>query len=479
MAMFSRGATPETMLKKLESGQWKDSIEKREMLGALRNEEVRVDALLRLLKVADPEVTSFAVARIGKQPDARVAEQLLRALARAPQGKQKPYLEALETVPAKFLARSLHGLAIHRDPAQRAVALAVLSGMSDWHDHLDVIKPLLRDPVDSVRQRAVRLLGNGVHLETVRPFLRELLQSSDEVVRHAAIEAMARDPELEVVEIFFDRLPDEPPNVQQIMVRGMTKMVREGGREAERVMELLLPLLAADDERIRATAAKLLGSMPDTLHVLRRFLQYAKGIAFWLRDRSFKVVGKVASDMAGAMLQLMEDDDLDVISGVIFMAGESKDPRLVDGLIALTHRADVEWWVRLNALETLHRFRDDRVVPALRASLDDEYLRTAAMAMLSQRKDVETEGEVKTALGSERRSDRMAGLQAVERYQDPAFIPHVEPIARGDEHDSLRRYALEILDGYGPEGVAAAAAIREERRKTQQSSFDELELTME
>jgi len=206
----------------------------------------------------------------------------------------------------------------------------------------------------------------------------------------------------------------------------------------------------------------------------------ARGMADHVtRDRSFRAVGRVANDLAGAMVELMADEDLDVLSGVLYIAGESRDPRLVDGIVELTLRKNVDWWVRLNALETLHKFDDPRATPAIRACLECPELQTAALTFLSERKDQKTAGEVHTYLRHERRGLRMSALQAALRYQDPAFIPHVERLAREETDAEVRAAALEVLDGYGSEGVAAAASVREQLKKEQLAAIGDVGLTME
>lgn len=67
-------------------------------------------------------------------------------------------------------------------------------------------------------------------------------------------------------------------------------------------------------------------------------------------------------------------------------------------------------------------------------------------------------------LTHERRGLRRAALSALESFRDPALIPHLEQAARGDEDFECRLVALGMLDGLGAEGVATAAALREEQR---------------
>ena len=219
--------------------------------------------------------------------------------------------------------------------------------------------------------------------------------------------------------------------------------------------------------------------MPDTHLVLRRFLQYAKGIAFWLRDRSFKAVGQSSERITDEILELLNDPDIDVVSGALVMAGESSEPRVIEALIHFLGRTELDWWVRLTAVETLHRFRDPRVTPALRRCLDEEELRNSALACLAQRRDPEALPMVVEYMRHDRRGMRLAALQAAVHYEEPRFLPVIEHVAIHDEDEDVRVLALEVLDGYGAEGVAIAASIRETRRKQQQAAMGDIGLTME
>jgi HEAT repeat protein len=247
------------------------------------------------------------------------------------------------------------------------------------------------------------------------------------------------------------------------MIRGLQKLVAQEGSFSENVLGRVMPLLAADDPQIREAAAQLLASSPDKLGVLRRFLQYAKGLAFWLRDRAFTAVSTVADDIVEAILTLLGDDDIDVVVGASVMAKNSRDPRLCDGLIGLLAR-DHDWWVKIPALETLATFDRPGVTDIIKSKLTDEDLRNCAIACLGLRAEPGTQATIVPFLTHERRGLRRAALGALENFRDPALIPPLERVARDDGDFECRLVALERLDGLGAEGVATAAALREEQR---------------
>ncbi|MHC4549436.1 MAG: HEAT repeat domain-containing protein [Planctomycetota bacterium] len=464
MALFKRGHDLEGLLKKLESRGYKDAAEKKALLQELAGYgDLRADDYVRLLLGGDSELRRFALDRIGRCQNPRLIDQLLSVLQRSPRPRWKPLIMALHRVGAQGLAERLGQMLQSKRLDARAAAMEVLAGDPRPRNHTSLLKIALKDSEAAIRVRAVQILGSDATDAELRRLLRDLMLSQDEVVRPAAIEILARHPGPDVIEDFFDLLPNQPPKLQNLMIRGLQRMVAASGGLDEKVLERVLPLLAADDRRIREAAARLLASMRNQLDVLRRFLQYAKGLAFWLRDRAFTAVSTVADDIVEAILTLLGDEDVDVVVGASVMARDSRDPRVCAGLIDLLGR-DFDWWVKIPALETLATFRGAEVTGVLLLKLTDRDLRNCALACLGRRADPATLPRVLEFLGHERRGLRRAALGALESFREPALIPHLERVARHDADGECRLVALEMLDGLGAEGVAAAAALRAESR---------------
>ncbi len=459
MALFGRSEDRDALLKRIESKSYATVEEKRDLLRRLAGEEVRQEVLLRLLLSDDADVARFAVEAFGRTRDPRAVDPLLGALGGLPRPRWRACIQALHALESPMLPDRLAQLLGAKRAEQRAMALEVLAAHPKAHEQLHLLKAALRDPDEKQRVRAVQILQGGLADAAVRHLLREQLSNSDDAVRHAAIVLLAQDPDPELIEDFFDLLPSEPARVQETMIRGLGRMLKGGGAIAERVLERMLPLLAADDERIRDAAAKLLAATPDKLALLRRFLQYAKGLAFWLRDRSFTAVARTSDDLTEAVRTLLADEDVDVVVGAAVMAQKCADPRLFEGLEGVVRR-DLDWWVKVPVLETLATFDDPRVRRVLLWALEEEELATAALACLGLRSEPPTMPDVLRFLGDERRGLRRAALQALRAFKDPVLVAALEQVARGDRDGDCRMLALEILEDYGAQGIAAAESIR-------------------
>ncbi|MFI5401884.1 MAG: HEAT repeat domain-containing protein [Planctomycetota bacterium] len=463
MALFKRDDVP-ALLKRVDARDWKDLAEKKSILDALAQQgDLKGDDYARLLLSSDTDVTRFALDRIGQAKAPRLVDDLLEALQKTPQARWRPLVMALHRLPSDALLVRLDRWVEAKRPEQRVAAIEVIAGHPTPRHAIGLLRKALKDPEELIRVRAVQVLGQDARAAEIRPLLRELIDHLDESMRHAAIEALARDPDASLIEPFFELLPNQPPRIQDAMLRGLKRMLGQATEHLDRVLECILPILAAEDKKLREAAAQLLTAMPDKLAVLRRFLQYAKGLAFWLRDRAFGAVASVADDIVEAILALLKDDDFDVVVGAIFMAGDSRDPRLFEGLKLVLAR-DWDWWVKLPALELLAKFPLREATPILVARLEDEDLCTAALAALGRRADPGTLPHVLRFLTHERRGLRRTALAALEGFKDPAAIPPLVELARRDRDGECRLVALELLDGLGAEGVAAAAALREESK---------------
>lgn len=464
MALFGRNDDLPTLLRRIDTRDWKDLADKKSVLEALAlHGDLRGDEYVRLLLSADTDVARFALDRIGQAKTPRLVDDFLEALHRTPQPRWRPLVMALHRLPSDALLARLERMVEAKRPEHRVAAIEVIAGHPAPRNAIALLRRAVRDTEEAIRVRAVQVLGQDARALEIRPLLRELIDQEDEAMRHAAIEALARDPDASLIEPFFELLPNQPGKIQDAMLRGLKRMLGQATEHLDRALECILPILAAEDKRLREAAAQLLTAMPDKLSVLRRFLRYAKGLAFWLRDRAFGAIASVADDIVEAILALLEDEDADVVVGAIFMAGDSRDARLFEGLKLVVAR-EWDWWVKLPALELLAKFPFREVTPILVDRLEDEDLRTAALAALGRRAEPLTLPHVLRFLGHERRGLRRTALAALEGFKDPAAIPPLFDLARRDRDGECRLVALELLDGLGAEGVAAAAALREESK---------------
>jgi len=462
MALFSRGSDKEKLLTKLLEKQWRSLDERREWLAQLGEQgDLKAPVYLKLLLAGDSDLKRFAIDGFARISDSRTLDLLLNKLTGEKQAAWAPLIEALHALESPALPSRIERLLKSKRASHHLVAVELLTSDHEWRSRLDLVKLALRCEEAPARKRAMRLVQTGLDDPSILYMVRELLHSDDEILRHGAIEALAGNPDLEIVEELFDLLPDEPPRLQEAIIRGLARSVRSGGEFADRVMELLMPLTAAEDDRIRNGAAKLLAAVPDKIRVMRKFMRWTKGIAFWLRDRAFSTVAQVADNLGEAILDLLGDQDLDVVVGATAMAAGCKDPRVVPGLAELVIGDRFDWWVKINALEAIAKYEGRQPSVILHQALEQEDLKPAAIACLAARKDPAALPKIFGFLQDPKRSLRLTALLALQHYEDPDVVPHVEHVARQDRDQDCRLRALELLESLGPRGVAAAASVRD------------------
>lgn len=479
MALFGRGNDKEKLLEKIAQRAWSSPAEKREWIDLLRQAgALKAPEYVALLLLGDPECKQFAIEGITALGDTRTLDYLLGKLGSTPASKWSPLIIAIHGLHSSALPSRVEKMLSARRPEHRIAAAEVLAADPRWHAQLSLVRRALKSEDPEVRRRVVKLLRLKVRDDAVHQLVRDQLHNPDDIVRHGAIEALANNPNLDVIEELFDLLPDEPTRIQDQIIRGLGRSIHGGGPFADQAIGLVLPLMAADNERIRMAAARLLASMPDKIAVMRRFMRWAKGIAFWLRDRAFHAVATVADNLGEAILDLLRDDDIDVVVGATAMASQCGDPCVVAGLSEIVCGTTHEWWVKINALEAAARFPGHEPNVILTLALEQEDLKPAAIACLGLRGDHKALPQIFPFLADPRRSVRLATLQAMTRIQAPEMVPQLDHVARTDTCNECRLRALELLDGLGPEGVAAAAAIRHAVQRANAAAAQAVELSM-
>lgn len=253
------------------------------------------------------------------------------------------------------------------------------------------------------------------------------------------------------------RLRDEDPEIRR---QAITALAEDPPPD---VLERLMPLLADEDERVREAAITLLGRLPDAAEILRSFLVYSRGLAFWLRERATASIGKLSCDIVEPLARLMLDEEQDIRAAAAKMASGCRDRRILPRAIAMFLGPD-DWWVRGIAAEALGNFPCPEVRQALLSRMDDPELRPSVIAALGKMRDATAAGCVVGCLSDADRGTRMAALEALAALEGPEVYAAVQKAALDDPDPALRDKALVILESHRPDSerylreLAAAVA---------------------
>jgi HEAT repeat protein len=448
MALFGNGNSLSALVARAREEPPAESAELTALLERIAGHpECRPPALLWLLAHADQRVRAFGAAWLAPRADNRVVQGLLREIVGRPAAIRDDIARVLVAAAPRNRIEAAIGQMMHA-PAQqqREAALSLIAALPEWQKQLRHLRVALRDPVPALRQSAVRILCRGGENRAIHLLLLDLLRDDDPAIRRQAVSALAPHPLPDVVEPFLERLSQEEPAEQALMTEALTRLA---GNPEARLAERLMPVLADEDDRVREAAVRLLGQMPNATEILRSFLIYSRGLAFWLRDRAAASIMKISSDIVEPLGNLMQDPEEDIRIGAVVMASACRDPRIVPRTLEIFLGAD-DWWVRSIAAEVLGHFPSPEITQALQSRLEDPDLRASVIAVLAKMRDRESSECLVRCLGDADRGTRMATLEALAHLQTPEAYAALQQVALGDSESALRDKAVVILESHRP-----------------------------
>jgi HEAT repeat protein len=351
---------------------------------------------------------------------------------------------------------------------ERRAGLAVITRCPDPKQYLGHLKACLRDPETKIRQRAVRILGAEAQDPTVSLILRDLIHDPDDVIRHIVIEAVAKEPNGDIIEPFFHRLAHEGAETRAVMIRALRQVIKTSDRHI--VEKEILPLLSDEDDSIRALAVKLLSELPDQLRVLRSFLKQMSGLAFWLRERSIESIQSVSDDLVPALMELIQEEDGEIRVSALQMARTVNDKRLFPAVRDL-YLSDHDWWERSMAAEVLANFKGPEVTETILERADDPDLRYSVIPALGTQSDPAAIGALIECLKDPSKGIRGIAMRALEGKKTPEVIDAIRRAGMAEEDDDARALAAQVLRSLqvdddvlfarleGPSKESAAAAV--------------------
>lgn len=438
----------------------------------------RPPAMAWLLGHADPRIRAFGASWLVPRIDDRVVGALLREMVGKAAPMRDEIARAVVTANLQSRVEAAIGQMIHAAAVeQREAALSLIAALPGWQKELRHLRVALQDPVPTQRQMAVRILCRGDKNRTIHLLLLDLLRDEDPAIRRLVIPALAENPRPDVVQPFLEQLSQEGPAEQARIVDALKRLA---ANPEAKLAERLIPVLADEDGSVREAAVGLLGQMPNAAEILRSFLVYSRGLAFWLRDRAAASIMKISGDIVEPLSSLMQDPDEDIRIGAVLMASSCRDPRIVPRTLEIFLGAD-DWWIRSIAAEVLGHFPSPEVTRALQSRLGDPDLQSSVIGVLAKMGNSEAVASLLGCLEDSNRGTRMAALEALADLAGPEIYEALQRVALGDPEPSLRDKAVAILESHRPasepylRGVAEAGC----GMRQSESACDGDALTME
>ncbi len=448
MALFGKGDSLPGLVARTREAPPVSATELAELLERITSHpNCRPHTLAWLLSHPDARIRAFGGGWLGPRTDARVVDALLREMVGKPSQIRDEIARHVVSadVPNRVeatIGQMLHATAVE----QREAALSLIAALPGLQNQLRHLRGALQDPVPALRQMAARILCRAIGNHGIRLLLLDLARDEDPVIRRQVIAALAANPRPDVVEPFLERLSREDPAEQALMIGALQQLA--GDPEA-RLAERLLPVLADEDDRVREAAVKLLGQMPNAAEILRSFLIYSRGLAFWLRDRAAASIMKISTDIVEPLGRLMQDEEEDIRIGAVVMASTCRDPRIVPRTLEIFLGPD-DWWVRSIAAEVLGNYPSPTVTRALLSRMEDPELRSSVIAVLAKMQSPEALARLVRCLTDPDRGTRMSTLEALAPIEAAEVFAALQQVALNDLDPTLRDKAVVILESHRP-----------------------------
>ena len=312
----------------------------------------------------------------------------------------------------------------HRNEKYRQSAESLVETATLTSTLVDVLVPIVGKVSGPLRRKLLIKFADTKDPRLVPLFERHIGDPNEEI-RLACVRALSRRNDPRYLAAFAERLEVETFSVQQELIKAFIRYA-EAGHD---VTSQVLPLISSGAVALRQTAMKILTQMPDQRRVILEFIEYSKSLAGWVRRRALDSMLEFSSLLLEPILQLLRDDDPSVRSSAIRLAASTgTDPRVEQALLPLV--MDSDWWVRVNAVETLGEIKSQAAVPTLIRLLGDD-------------------------------DTRWSAIDALVRIGDKRCVPHLIPILRSDRTE-IRVEVIRALGKLGEEqGLQALKACCE------------------
>lgn len=296
---------------------------------------------------------------------------------------------------------------------------------------------------ESTQQRRLiidHLAAAGFNRESLDRW-HALAGDDDDDVRESALEVIARNAAEDSLQLLIASLPQVGYGVQQHLIAGIAAIARDRGPD---FADQILPLMASGDSGTRTAVLKVLLAMRDRRELVKRFLNFSRTLAGWIRDRALESMKEFGDDLVEPTIELLEDPDESVRGAAVLVASSFVDSRVVPATIPLLE--DPDWWVRITAAESLGRIGDPRAVKPLSAVLDDEETRWAAVEALGRIADPKALPALAKLLDDPATEVRIEVLLALRNFDHPKITEVLIRIAAHDPDRVVRARALEIAE---------------------------------
>src|SRR5256886_507727 len=122
---------------------------------------------------------------------------------------------------------------------------------------------------------------------------QKLAADREENIRHRALDFLARKAPSPPVALFVEQLSNVDYTTQQVLIEALTRAAPTGGAD---FVENLLPLIASGEPATRSAVMKILIGLRQPALVIRKYIQFAKTLAPFVRERALEALSGFGND---------------------------------------------------------------------------------------------------------------------------------------------------------------------------------------
>jgi serine/threonine-protein kinase len=244
-----------------------------------------------------------------------------------------------------------HALEMQLSDSNKLVRSAALSALAKRGGNINVEKvaKLLTDPDLEVQNKAVDVLVNAKHPDTIK-FLVNALKDESEYSRRAAVEVLNEIGDQDSVKDLLGAIKDDDWWVRS---RAGDALAEIGG---PRVVDSVLTLINDKDEDIRRTAIEILNSTKDQ-RAVDHLIKATDDSDWWVRERAVDALSKIGDPKALPKLETMLGKDSRTDTVVIRAIAELGGHKHVAMILPMLKSPERE--VQLESMKALAKLADD------------------------------------------------------------------------------------------------------------------------
>jgi HEAT repeat protein len=433
----------QSALEKLQKHEYKEQ-EKLDLLDQVQEQNLPARDIIWMLTDHDSKIREVGSKLIVGDRSYATFQLLIKEMKNKEVLGRKYILPLLPRIDPEGLDVFLQKKIAASEVKDRSLAVEIISQFFRAERFIPMLLEAVHDPEQAIRYAAtVKLCSYVKKNQEVFTQLFTMLYDETDRIRQRVIQEFCQIDAVELVEPFFARLPHEPKELQDKMIAALVRLAKKPELKLE---EKVIPELASNNDLSRDMAARLLAEMPNKKEIIKKFLIYTRGIAFWLRERIFESLAKVTASIADAVLELLNDEAVRI--DCMFLAAYIQDRRIIPGIVQIL-QSDVDWWIRVCAIDILLKFKAPDLIQQLRYCEKDPDLKWSVVSAYSELKAVTGLGFLKACLQDRSNYVRLEALRALAKFETAETNALIKEMAEGASDWALRTEAIRLAEALG------------------------------